>query len=100
MLLAIAVLLPVGQRVRHSLAGMASLLVLLQVFCMRWNVVIGGQLLSKSGRGFHEYHVEWLSKEGILAAIVVFLAPFVLLYVLYRILPPVEREAKGEVSAG
>ena len=97
-LLAIAVLLPVGRRVRHSLAGMASLLALLQVFCMRWNVVIGGQLLSKSGRGFHEYHPEWLGKEGILAAIGVFLVPFVLLYILYRILPPNEREADHEAS--
>ena len=94
-LLAVAVRLPVGRRVRHSLAGIASLLVLLQVFCMRWNVVIGGQLLSKSGKGFHEFHIEWGSAEGILAAIGVFVAPFVLLYVLYRILPPYRRSADG-----
>ena len=94
-LLAIAVLLPVGRRVRHSLAGMASVLILLQVFCMRWNVIVGGQLLSKTGKGFHEYHLEWAGKEGILAAIGVFLAPFVLLYVLYRILPPYESSADG-----
>jgi len=98
-LLAIAVLLPVGRRLRHSLAGMASLLVLLQVFCMRWNVVIGGQLLSKTGKGFHEFHLEWAGREGILAAMGTFVAPFVLLYVLYRILPPFQQETIGEASA-
>jgi len=99
-LLAIAVLLPVGQRVRYSLAGVASLLVLLQVFCMRWNVVIGGQLLSKTGKGFHEYHLEWGGREGILAAIGLLVAPFVVLYVLHRVLPPfgqrVEDHPSGE----
>ena len=98
-LLAIAVLLPVGRRVRHSLAGMASLLVLLQVFCMRWNVVIGGQLLSKTGKGFHRFHLEWGGREGILVAVLTFVAPFVLLYALYRILPPFQQETIGEASA-
>ena len=95
LLLAVAVLFPVGQRFRHWLAGLASVLVLAQVLCMRWNVVIGGQLLSKTGKGFHEYHLEWFGREGILAAIGVFVAPFVLLYVLYRILPPYEGSADG-----
>ncbi len=98
LLLAIAVLLPVGRRVRHSLAGVASLLVLLQVFCMRWNVVIGGQLLSKTGRGFHEYHLEWGGREGILAAIGVFVAPLVVLYALCRILPPFGQHAEDDPS--
>ncbi len=91
-LLAIAVLLPVGRRVRHSLAAVASVVILFQVFCMRWNVVIGGQLLSKTVKGFHEVHVEVVGREGILAAIAVFVAPFILLYVLYRILPPYENK--------
>jgi len=95
LLLAAAVLCPVGQRVRHWLVGVASLLVLLQVFCMRWNVVIGGQLLSKTGRGFHEFHGEWAGVEGILAAIGVFVAPFVLLFVLIKILRPFDEEPAG-----
>ena len=37
---------------------------------MRWNVVIGGQMFSKSMRGFREAYVPGLfEKEGILAAI-------------------------------
>ncbi len=97
-LLAIAVMLPVGRRLRHFLAGTASLLVLFQVLCMRWNVVIGGQLLSKSGKGFHEFHLEWAGMDGIFAAIGVFLAPFALLYVLYLILPPYRRKAQLSAS--
>ncbi len=94
-LLSIAVLLPVGRRVQYLLAGVASLLVLFQVLCMRWNVVIGGQLLSKTVKGFHEYHVEWAGMEGVLAAIGVFLAPFVLLFVLIKILRPFDEERAG-----
>ena len=92
LLLATALLFPVRQRVRYWLAGVASLLVLLQVFCMRWNVVIGGQLLSKTGKGFHEFHPEWSGEEGILMAIGVFVAPFVLLFVLIKILRPFDKE--------
>lgn len=92
LILAVAVLCPLRRGARNWLAGVASLLILFQVLCMRWNVVIGGQLLSKTGRGFHEYHLEWAGKEGILAAIGTFVAPFVLLYVLIKILRPFEEE--------
>ena len=95
LLLAVAELFPVRQRTQQWLAGAASVLILFQVFCMRWNVVIGGQLLSKTGKGFHEYHLEWAGKEGILAAIGTFVAPFVLLCVLMRILWPFDEEPAG-----
>ncbi len=75
-------------RVRNTLAFIASLLLLVQVFSMRWNVVIGGQLLSKSLRGLRSaYEPHLFEKEGILTAIVLFVAPFALLYVFDRILP-------------
>jgi predicted membrane protein len=75
-------------RVRNTLAVIASLLLLVQVFSMRWNVVIGGQLLSKSFRGLRStYEPHLFEKEGILTALVLFVAPFVLLYVFDRILP-------------
>ena len=91
LILAVAVLAPVRRRVRHWLAGVASVIILLQVLSMRWNVVIGGQLLSKTGKGFHEFHLEWLGKEGILAAIAVFVAPCILLYFLIRVFQPFEQ---------
>lgn len=68
-------------------SSLSSVLVLIQVFAMRWNVVIGGQLFSKSFRGFVTYHLEWLGREGILAAGVVMLLPIIALWVAGRLLP-------------
>jgi predicted membrane protein len=52
---------------RNTLAMVSSLLLLMQVLAMRWNVVIGGQMFSKSMRGFREIYVPGLfEKEGIL----------------------------------
>jgi Ni/Fe-hydrogenase subunit HybB-like protein len=73
--------------VRNILTFIASLLLLVQVFAMRWNVVIGGQLLSKSFRGLRSaYEPHLFDREGILVAIALFIAPFVLLYFFDRIL--------------
>ncbi len=76
------------QQPRYNLlaAGVSAIL-LLQVFIMRWNVVIGGQLMSKSARGYTVFHPEWFDKEGILTVIVVMLIPFVILFVLGKIFP-------------
>jgi predicted membrane protein len=74
--------------IRNTLSMVASLLLLLQVFAMRWNVVIGGQMFSKSMRGYRETYVPGMfEKEGILAAVVIFLIPFVLLVIFDRVLP-------------
>ncbi|MCP4897017.1 MAG: polysulfide reductase NrfD [bacterium] len=77
--------------IRNTLATVASLLLLLQVFSMRWNVVIGGQMFSKSMRGYREAYVPGMfEKEGILAAVVICLIPFVLLVIFDRVLPTFE----------
>ena len=79
-------------RIRNTLTMVSSLLLLLQVFSMRWNVVIGGQMFSKSMRGFRETYVPGLfEKEGVLAAIVIFVLPFVLLAVFDRLIPTFSR---------
>ena len=76
------------ERVRNTLLFTASLLLLMQVFAMRWNVVIGGQLLSKSLRGLREtYSPQLFGKEGVLMAIALFLVPFGLMYIYNRVLP-------------
>jgi hypothetical protein len=50
--------------------------------------VIGGQLLSKSFRGFREtYAPQLFEKEGILAAVAIFCLAFVALFVFAKILP-------------
>jgi len=72
---------------RHSIAGVAAVLVLVQVAAMRWNVVVGGQLFSKSFRGFVEYPVDWFGREGLLAAAVVLAMPMVLLWGAMKLLP-------------
>ncbi len=68
-------------------SAVVAFILLLQVLFMRWNVVIGGQLISKSNRGYTEFHPEWFDKEGILAVIVLMSLPFIVLFVLSRIFP-------------
>ncbi len=76
------------ERVRNTLSVVSAFLLLLQVFSMRWNVVIGGQLLSKSLRGLRSpYQPELFDREGILVAIALFVLPFVLLWLFDRVLP-------------
>ncbi len=63
-------------------------LVLFSVFMMRWNVVIGGQEIAKTGKGLLSYQMPLFGKEGALMAILLTLAPLGLLYVLIRLFPP------------
>ncbi len=65
-------------------------LVLVGIFAMRWNVVIGGQLFSKGLRGFTTYDLEFAGKEGLLMAVVLMLLPIVILVALVKLLPPWE----------
>ena len=90
-----------GAGFRHSIAGVAAVLVLVQVLAMRWNVVVGGQLFSKSFRGFVDYPVTWFGREGLLAAAVVLSLPMVLLWGAMKLLPvwPPEAESDRGVKA-
>ncbi len=75
------------ERLRNTLAFISASLLLVQVLSMRWNVVIGGQIFSKSFRGFRDFHPHFLEKEGVLTAIGIVVLPCVILYVLNRMLP-------------
>ena len=68
----------------------AAVLVQVGIFSTRWNVVIGGQLFSKSLRGLTVYKLQLFGMEGLLVAIVLLVLPFVILYVLAKLLPPWE----------
>jgi Ni/Fe-hydrogenase subunit HybB-like protein len=74
-------------------AALGSLLVLLGVFMMRWNVVIGGQAFSSSFSGFMEYvlpiwpHDMEAYKEGLFGALTVAVTPFVLFWGLNKVMP-------------
>ncbi len=72
---------------RKLLYFAAVILIQLGIFSTRWNVVIGGQLFSKSFRGLMVYKMEVMGIEGFLAAMVLLALPFVILAVLIRVLP-------------
>jgi Ni/Fe-hydrogenase subunit HybB-like protein len=77
-----------GDKVANTLSFTAASLLLIQVFAMRWNVVIGGQMISKSLAGLREsYHPELFGKEGILTAIGVMVVPFIIIFVAEWLLP-------------
>ena len=50
--------------------------------------MIGGQLFSKSLRGLTVYKIELFGFEGLLMTVFLLVLPFVLLYVMAKILPP------------
>ena len=64
------------------------MLVLVGIFAMRWNVVIGGQLFSKSLRGFTTYKLELVGQEGLLTSIILLLLPFAIVSVLIHLFLP------------
>ncbi len=74
---------------------MASSLVLLGVFSMRWNVVIGGQLFSKSLRGFTTYKLELIGHEGLLMSIILMVLPFFILAALIWLFDPPKKLETG-----
>ena len=65
-----------------------AILVQIGIFSIRWNVVIGGQLFSKSLRGLTVYKAELLGIEGVLMAGALLILPFIILWILVKILPP------------
>ncbi len=80
----------------------AAVLIQIGIFSTRWNVVIGGQLFSKSLRGLTVYKLELMGQEGLFTGLMLLLLPVAILYVLVRILPPwPDAEAKlPEPAAG
>ncbi len=80
--------------IRKGIYITASVLTLIGIFAMRWNVVIGGQLFSKSFLGYTTYKMEFATREGLFSAIALMILPFAILWVLVNLLPPwTEKEA-------
>ena len=73
---------------RRRIYAIAGTLTLIGIFAMRWNVVIGGQLFSKSLLGYTTYKMGFATREGLLPAIIIMLLPFAILAVLLKVLPP------------
>ncbi len=85
-----------GAQGKMSLRLVASALVLIGVFAMRWNVVIGGQLMSKSLRGFISYSPPLFGLDGVLVATVLMALPFVILAGISYLIPPWQEEFREE----
>lgn len=83
-------------KVRRAIYFITSALVLFGIFFMRWNVVIGGQLFSKSFYGFTAYKNQFIGAEGYLMAWFWFLIPFAILAFLLWLLPPWKKHEEIE----
>jgi hypothetical protein len=75
-------------RLRKTIYFIIGIFVLIGVYSMRWNVVIGGQLFSKSFSGFTSFKVGLIGLDGTLMAVFWLLLPFAILLFLLWLLPP------------
>jgi Ni/Fe-hydrogenase subunit HybB-like protein len=87
-LLSMTQVLHFSELVRKRIYAVASAATLIGIFAMRWNVVIGGQLFSKSFLGYTTYKMGFATREGLLPAIVLMVLPFGILWALVKLLPP------------
>jgi Ni/Fe-hydrogenase subunit HybB-like protein len=76
--------------------SVSSVLLMSAVLAMRWNVVIGGQELSKTAKGVLTYIPGLWGREGVVWAITLLCGSFVFLWILARLLPPWERVRMSE----
>jgi predicted membrane protein len=76
------------ESIRRTLYFVTGILVLIGIFFMRWNVVIGGQLFSKSFLGFTSFKLSLIGSEGFLVASIWLVVPFFILAFLLWLFPP------------
>jgi Ni/Fe-hydrogenase subunit HybB-like protein len=87
-LLALTQVVALEEKARRWIYALSAVLTLIGIFAMRWNVVIGGQLFSKSFLGYTTYKMDFATREGLLPAVLLMLLPFAILWGLVRLLPP------------
>lgn len=85
-----------NEKLRKTIYGILGFMVLVGIFFMRWNVVIGGQLFSKSFLGFTTFKLEMIGGEGWLVGLMWMVVPILILIVLLRLLPPWKRAPELE----
>jgi predicted membrane protein len=89
-----------GEKIRKMIYLIVSSLILIGIFFMRWNVVIGGQLFSKSFYGYTSFKIGLIGSEGYIMAAVWIIAPFLVLAFLLWLLPPWKKKDIGsEIQA-
>jgi Ni/Fe-hydrogenase subunit HybB-like protein len=89
----------IAEGVRRAMYLGSGCLILVGIFAMRWNVVIGGQLFSKSFLGYTSYKLDFVTREGLLPAIGLLLLPFIIFIVLVKVLPPWTHPTSNTSSA-
>jgi Ni/Fe-hydrogenase subunit HybB-like protein len=87
-LLGLTQMVKFSEGVRKGIYALCGSLTLVSILAMRWNVVIGGQLFSKSFLGYTTYKMGFATREGLLPALALIVLPFIILYVLVKLLPP------------
>ena len=76
-----------NEELRRLFYFASVILIQVGIFATRWNVVIGGQLFSKSFRGLTTYKMEVVGIEGLIAALALLIAPFIILAIFLRFFP-------------
>ncbi|NQU84223.1 MAG: polysulfide reductase NrfD [Mariniphaga sp.] len=84
--------------IRKPIYLITSMLVMMGIFFMRWNVVIGGQLFSKSFLGFTTFKLDLIGAEGVLMTIFWMTLPFGILAILLWLLPPWKKHSEETIS--
>jgi predicted membrane protein len=80
------------EKLRRIIYFITGILVLIGIFFMRWNVVIGGQLFSKGFHGFTDFKLGLVGSEGLFMAIIWMILPFLLLTLLLWLMPPWKKQ--------
>jgi predicted membrane protein len=83
-------------KLRKTMYLIVSIMVLIGVYSMRWNVVIGGQLFSKSFAGFTSFKLGLIGLDGTLMAAFWLILPIGILTFLLWLLPPWKMVAQEE----
>ena len=83
-----------SEELRKMLYFVSLILIQGGIFATRWNVVIGGQMFSKSFRGLTTYKMEFGGLEGLLYTLGLLALPLIILAVFLKILPPWKEFAK------
>jgi Ni/Fe-hydrogenase subunit HybB-like protein len=85
---------------RKRIYILSGSLALVGVLAMRWNVVIGGQLFSKSFLGYTSYKMALVTREGLLVAVGLTILPLLFLWALVKLLPPWPDKSLHEAATG
>jgi len=77
-----------SEKIRKIAYFIVGIFVLVGIFFMRWNIVIGGQLFSKSLSGFTSFTAIYSGMEGYLMTAVWLILPLLILTFLLWLMPP------------